>query len=71
MSAQISTGGMAEWSMAVVLKTCPIGYTKTVIFCAPSPRTIDKIWPEFARFERSGVKGDNRSLGRPRKTAQF
>jgi len=25
---------MAEWSMAVVLKTCPIGYTKTVIFRA-------------------------------------
>jgi hypothetical protein len=25
-------GGMAEWSMAVVLKTWPIGYPKTVIF---------------------------------------
>jgi hypothetical protein len=25
---------MAEWSMAVVLKTWPIGYTKTVIFWA-------------------------------------
>jgi hypothetical protein len=27
---------MAEWSMAVVLKTSRIGYTKTVIFSRPT-----------------------------------
>ena len=35
-------GGMAEWSMAVVLKTCRIGYDVAVIFCrcVPAPHQI-------------------------------
>jgi hypothetical protein len=41
---------MGEWSMAVVLKTCPIGYTKTVIFRALMPLATDGIWPEFDQF---------------------
>jgi hypothetical protein len=39
---------MAEWSMAVVLKTCPIGYTKTVIFVGLLELTIAKLRPDFA-----------------------
>lgn len=35
-------GGMAEWSMAVVLKTSPIGYSKTVIFLAEVPHHMRK-----------------------------
>ena len=31
-------GGMAEWSMAVVLKTGRIGYDIAVIFCRVVPR---------------------------------
>jgi len=44
---------MAEWSMAVVLKTSPIGYTKTVMFAAQLHLNMGKIWPDFARSSRS------------------
>src|SRR5437870_4865864 len=35
-------GGMAEWSMAVVLKTSRVGYTKTVIFSRPTSPEQDR-----------------------------
>jgi hypothetical protein len=38
---------MAEWSMAVVLKTSSIGYTKTVIFSRP---TSSQDAQDVARF---------------------
>ena len=35
---RVCGGGMAEWSMAVVLKTSRIGYDIAVIFCRVVPR---------------------------------
>jgi hypothetical protein len=40
---------MAEWSMAVVLKTTRIGYTKTVIFSRQTSPEHSQMWPNFAR----------------------
>ena len=64
---------MAEWSMAVVLKTSRIGYTKTVTFSRPAPfehaQYVARFWAIFlffpptlitdtAHFARNSLSGD-------------
>jgi hypothetical protein len=44
------SGGMAEWSMAVVLKTGRIGYDIAVIFCRAAARSHLQYLANFLAF---------------------
>ena len=52
VSPDFRRGGMAEWSMAVVLKTSPIGYPKRLYFGGLFALKIGEIRPQFARSRR-------------------
>ena len=52
IQAEFRRGGMAEWSMAVVLKTSPIGYTKRLYSGWLIAPQIGKIRPQFTRSWR-------------------
>src|SRR5262245_37368215 len=68
----VHRGGMAEWSMAVVLKTSRIGYDVAVVFCrdVPAPHLQYQAHDSCA-LSSFRARSDNRSPKRSRISLSF